>query len=752
MNERQRKTAERLQLFQAGNRIFWSADGRRPKFIMGLLTTPSPDAPEDISGNFMTENQGLFALPADFDEETSIVSSEVDAHGCHHLCLAQTVAGLPVYEGSVQIHINENGVVTAFKDNRLSEVPADREAVVGSDEARKKVLGRLTGAVVSVREPKLLIIRNEQGSPRLSWEIEFLLAGELGARISYVDAVNGAILLQISENRGVMKRLTYNAGNNRSLPGVLLMEDEAASDDGVAQAAHDNAARVYEYYKAQFGRKSYDDRDAAIISSVHFGRRYNNAYWSNWYRQMVYGDGDGRLFAPLARALDVVGHEYTHAITARTARFVYAEEAGALDESFADFFGIMISNDGEIVNWLMGEGVYTPLRNGDALRDLADPPACNQPDHMQDMLRLKAGERPDADKNDNGWVHSNSGIPNKAAYLLVAGGKHHGLEIVGIGREKAEQIYYLGLTQYLKSATRSRWTFKQTRYALLNACRQLYGDQGREYAALKNAWAAVGVGEPAVNSGVIRRESEPRLTIPDNDPAGISDTMVIEAEGGIQDLSCSLELRHSYIGDLRVLLVSPGAETVVLHDRQGGGSDDLIREYSLAAYPPLSVLKGDQAQGEWRLLVSDHAAQDVGMLVKWGLTISLDNNVQHLLQRISTPDLAIPDNTPAGVEDIIDINDPGIIVKVKVSVDVRHTYIGDLRCILQSPAGIKVVLHNRRGSGRDNLKRTYDGAQVPRLLDLAGSEMRGQWRLLISDHAPADEGVLREWKLDITWR
>ncbi len=143
MNKTQREIAERLQLFHAGNRIFWSADGRQPKFIMGLLSEPSEDAPDDIAMNFMVENQGAFALPAAFGEEIIIVSSEADDQGCQHVCLAHTVSGQPVYEGSVQIIVDRHGVVTAFKDNRRAGVPAAREKVVCADEDRKEVLGLL---------------------------------------------------------------------------------------------------------------------------------------------------------------------------------------------------------------------------------------------------------------------------------------------------------------------------------------------------------------------------------------------------------------------------------------------------------------------------------------------------------------------------------------------------------------------------------------------------------------------------------
>jgi bacillolysin len=130
-----------------------------------------------------------------------------------------------------------------------------------------------------------------------------------------------------------------------------------------------------------------------------------------------------------------------------------------------------------------------------------------------------------------GWLHYNCGIPSKAAYLTVAGGTHHGILVEKIGREKAEQIYYLGLTEYMRSSTLSLWTFKQARYAALNACRQLYGDKGKEYAAIKNAWAAVGVGEPADQFAIIDKEISPSLAIPDNKPRGSAAPLILRSRG-----------------------------------------------------------------------------------------------------------------------------------------------------------------------------------------------------------------------------
>ncbi len=458
----------------------------------------------------------------------------------------------------------------------------------------------------------LCLYRHTDGKVHLAWQVAILVQHEHGARYYFIDAHDGSILYRFSESRAIMARKTYTAKNQQNLPGTLVIQDELTSTDEVVQAAHNNAREVYDYYRKTFGRDSYDNQGSPLVATVHFGQSYNNAYWNSYRKQMVYGDGDGREWLPLAYALDIVGHEFTHAITSCTARFVYAEESGALDEAFADFFGVMIANDGEIVDWQMGEGVYTPYRSGDALRDLADPSRFGLPDHMDSFMHLRPDELPDGEKNDLGWLHYNCGIPCKAAYLTVAGGTHHGITVEGLGRDKAEQIYFLGLTEYMRSSTLSRWTFEQARFAALNACRQLYGDKGREYAAVKNAWAAVGVGEPASQFAVISREISPSLAIPDNEPQGVSSSIHIEEQGILRELTVVVMINHSYINDLRVRLVSPGGEEVVLHDRTGMEEDDIIAEYRLDSTPDLVRFVGDMVQGQWQLIVADAAPAGEG--------------------------------------------------------------------------------------------------------------------------------------------
>ncbi|MFZ5764812.1 MAG: M4 family metallopeptidase [Thermodesulfobacteriota bacterium] len=743
----QQRAEERILARQAGNRIFWNDAGTVPAFIMGALSPPSSDSAEQIARRFLDDNRDLFAMATGLAEQLEVAGVERDGQGHFHVSLAQYIAGIAVHEGSIQVHIDPAGVVTAYKDNRLAAAPVDMQPRLAAGEAVRLAREDLGADDAAERASRLCLYRDRDKKVHLAWHVELEVAGEHGPRHFFIDATDGALLYRFSENRGVMSRRTYSAGNREVLPGTLVISDEQQSTDAVVQAAHDNAREVYSYYHGTFGRDSYDNKGAPLISTVHFGQSYSNAYWSSSRRQMVYGDGDGIRWLPLAYALDIVGHEFTHAVTSNTARFVYAEQSGALDEAFADFFGVMITNDEEIVDWQMGEGVYTPLRSGDALRDLSDPPRFGLPDHMDDFIPLRAGEQPDPDKNDMGWLHYNCGIPAKAAYLAVAGGEHHGIRVKGIGRRKAEQIFYLAMTEYLRSATLSRWTFEQARFATLNACRQLYGDRGEEYATIKNAWAAVGIGEPATGFSLVTHEAAPQLAIPDNDPAGVTSVLTVAANGVIREIRVFVLVHHSYVNDLRVRLCSPAGEEVVLHDRSGGAADDLVEEYTTATTPGLGRFVGAAASGEWRLVVSDHARVDTGTLERWELALAVEELTSRTLTAEEVVEEPIPDNDPAGITSALTMAAAGPILHLDVTVDIAHTWVGDLVITLVSPAAREIVLHKRAGGSRHDLKKTYSSKDGGELAPLINTDPAGVWRLRVVDLAGQDSGVLHRWSM-----
>ena len=189
--------------------------------------------------------------------------------------------------------------------------------------------------------------------------------------------------------------------------------------------AYGGAAATYTFYKEAYDRDSVDGSGLALVSCVHFGVDFDNAFWDGG--EMVYGDGSHQLFivGSLTKAIDVIGHELTHGVTQYTAGLEYHGQSGALNESCSDVFGSLVKQyslgqSADQADWLNGAGLLVPEMGGQALRSMSNPGTAfdgdPQPAHMDDYQDLPDDNDP---RNDNGGVHINSGIPNRAFYLAA---------------------------------------------------------------------------------------------------------------------------------------------------------------------------------------------------------------------------------------------------------------------------------------------------------------------------------------------
>lgn len=253
---------------------------------------------------------------------------------------------------------------------------------------------------------------------------------------------------------------------------------------------------------------------------------------------------------------------------------------------------------------------------------------------------------------------------------------------------------------------------------------------------------------PPVQPTVVVKESQPNLDIPDNDPAGIQDTVTIAENGSVRGITVAVEIGHTYIGDLLVDLVSPTGQRAVLHDADGGSAKNLVKTWSSADTPALAVFSDAQITGAWTLRVSDRAARDIGRLQRWSLAIDVarENRKVHITR---TPNISLPDNDPTGISDVVRVPHGGTVRSVIVGVDIPHTYIGDLRVELFGPNGDRALLHNQTGGGTDNLKETWTSSTSAALSVFTSKSVRGDWVLRVSDHAGRDVGTLKQWTLDI---
>lgn len=283
-----------------------------------------------------------------------------------------------------------------------------------------------------------------------------------------------------------LDRTIYDAKNRENLPGTLVRrEGEKVKGGTSVTEAYNYSGSTYNFFKKIFDRNSIDTRGMKLDSTVHYGGDYNNAFWNG--TQMVYGDGDGDIFQRFTKCLDIVGHELTHGVTQYEAALEYQSQTGALNESFSDVFGSLIKQyslhqSADEADWLIGEGIFTEKVNGSALRSMKAPGhAYNdtiigkdpQPDNMKDYVTTLS---------DNGAVHINSGIPNKAFYVAS-------IEIGGYAWEKAGPIWYTTLTERLGEKS----GFQDAADSTYRVSGELFGQYSKEQKAIIKAWNSVGI-------------------------------------------------------------------------------------------------------------------------------------------------------------------------------------------------------------------------------------------------------------------
>jgi subtilisin-like proprotein convertase family protein len=245
----------------------------------------------------------------------------------------------------------------------------------------------------------------------------------------------------------------------------------------------------------------------------------------------------------------------------------------------------------------------------------------------------------------------------------------------------------------------------------------------------------------------ISASSSPNLDIPDNTPAGVQDVISLDEAGRVAAITVEVDIAHTWIGDLRVVLVAPDGSEVMLHNRSGGNADNIRQSWTLESLPVLGALVDKATAGPWTLKVADLGKRDTGALRSWGL------HIRPAAARLAATDeaaLAIPDNKPAGVTRRLALEGDESVQELAVSVDITHTWIGDLRVTLTSPEGTAVVLHNQAGGSADNLIRTWRSQEEAGLRVLRGQAAAGDWMLNVADLAARDVGKLNRWALDVT--
>ncbi|MEE2658603.1 MAG: M4 family metallopeptidase [Candidatus Latescibacterota bacterium] len=475
--------------------------------LRGLLSDPMTGDGQQVALDFFTANQSLLGMK-DASSELSVIRAKTDERGWEVVKLQQIYKTLTVEGFQLVLSIDDQRQVRIVNcRNYMSGIVLNTEESVTSSWAISMVRAHLFVQKESGDGPTAVkLVYPYAGKTHLAWKVRLEAIEPLGEFIYYLDAHTGEILNHYNNMKFALNRMVWDAqagevdpnqaAPNAPSPTVLRRsEGGGATGDTDVNKVYDYSGDTYNYFNhANFGTMdSFDDAGIKVQSIVHWKPATDPAGWNNatccggtfpnLYAR--YGDGDGFTFGPLGRDKDIVAHEYGHGVTAFASNLIYQDEPGALNEALSDIYGVEIGKS-SATDWAVGETAWTPGTPGDALRMMDNPPAQGQPDHMTSYV---------VTLDDHGGVHTNSGIPNKAAYLMAAGGTHYGITVTPLdgtlatSRTMMVRIFHRANTTYLTNSSQ----FNAAVLATQDAVEALFPGDAAKLATVTQAWLAVGL-------------------------------------------------------------------------------------------------------------------------------------------------------------------------------------------------------------------------------------------------------------------
>ncbi|WP_299534850.1 M4 family metallopeptidase [uncultured Streptomyces sp.] len=678
------------------------------------------------------------ALKLGAEEELLPKDVVKDADGTVHTRYARTYAGLPVIGGDLIVHQKTGSrTVTRNTDAKIA-VPtteAAHPAAKAAKSALKAAADEGTAGAEQDGAPRLVVWAAD-GTPTLAWETVVRGVQDDGAPSELhvvTDATSGKTLrdfegvqkgsghgqfsgeVGIESTRGAgglfelndtrRNHKTYDLAHRTTGTGTLLTDADDVWGDGtpahVQTAAVDaayGARKTWDFYHDRFGRNGIADDGRAAYSRVHYGNNYVNAFWQDACFCMTYGDGAGNA-APLT-ALDVAAHEMSHGVTASTADLIYSGESGGLNEATSDIFAAAVEFFAD-----------TPTDNPDyEVGELIDINGDGTPLRYMDQPSKDGGSQdfwsPTTARLD---VHYSSGPANHFFYLLAEGSgaktvngvaydspTADGLPVPGIGLHNATNVWYRALTTYMTSST----DYAGARTATLRAAADLFGRSSEAYEAVGNTWAAVNVGPRFVDHIAITPPRAQEAAVGQPATARIS-----------ADTSRAAGLTYSATGLPAGLTIDPATGVV-------SGIPTAAGDFT----PTVTVRVVGQ---------TDSAS----VTFAWTVVPSGGDFF------VNPGDVDIPDRGAAVTSPLIVTSHPGSAPSdLQVTVDIIHTYRGDLVVDLVAPDGTAYRLQNSSSSSADDIHATYT-------VDASAEPGDGTWLLRVQDLYSLDVGHIDSWKL-----
>ncbi len=662
-----------------------------------------------------------------------------DADGTTHTRYERTYAGLPVLGGDLVVERAKGGAVeTVAKSTKARLAVATTDAAVKPATVEKAAVkaanaegSRKTEAERAPRK----VIWAAAGTPTLAYEtvvgglqedgtpneLHVISDAATGKKLFQYQGVkngtgnsqySGQVTLGTSGSAGSYSltdtergsHKTYNLNRGSSGTGTLFTDADdvwgsgTTSDAATAGVdAHYGAAETWDYYKNVHGRSGIRGDGVGAYSRVHYGNNYVNAFWQDSCFCMTYGDGSGNA-KPLT-SIDVAAHEMSHGVTAATAKLVYSGESGGLNEATSDIFAAAVEfyadNASDVGDYLVGEKIDIN-GNGTPLRYMDKP---SKDGASKDNWYSGVG---------NVDVHYSSGVANHFFYLLSEGSgakvingvsynspTSDGLPVTGIGRDAAEKVWFKALSQRMTSNT----NYAAAREATLWAAGELYGQGSAQYNAVANAWAGVNVGARIVDGVSVT-------------PPGDQTSIVGQAT------SVQIKATSSNAGALSYAATGLPA----------GLSID-------SATGVISGTPTTEGSSAVTVKVTDSVGRTATVSFTWTVNTTGGNVFEN------TADVAIPDGGNAVTSPITVSRAGNAPSALQVTVDITHSYRGDLVIDLVAPDGTAYRLKSSSiFDSADDVKATYT-------VDASSETAVGTWNLKVQDIYSQDSGTLNGWKL-----
>ncbi|MFI1254369.1 M4 family metallopeptidase [Streptomyces netropsis] len=658
-----------------------------------------------------------------------------DADGTTHTRYERTYDGLPVLGGDLVVDAAKGGklktvakatkarMTIASTSASFAAATAEKDAVKAAkaqgskatkaDRAPRKVIWAASGKPVLAYEtvvgglqhdgtPNELHVISDAKTGKKLFQFQGVQQGTGNSQYSGKVTIGTSGSYQLNDtSRGGHK--TYNLNKGTSGTGTLFTDTDDVwgngtnSDPATAGVdAHYGAQLTWDYYKNVHGRNGIKGDGVGAYSRVHYGNNYVNAFWSDACFCMTYGDGSGNA-KPLT-SIDVAAHEMTHGVTSNTAKLVYSGESGGLNEATSDIFAAAVefwaNNAQDVGDYLVGEKIDINS-NGTPLRYMDKP---SKDTRSKDSWYSGLGGID---------VHYSSGPANHWFYLASEGSGQKeingvkydsptsdGLPVTAIGRDNAAKIWFKALSQRMQSNT----NYAGARDATLWAAGELFGVGSETYNNTANAWAAINVG-PRVSTGV-------SVTSPGDQVSVLNQAVSLQVKA-----TGSGTLNYTATGLPAGLSINASTGLISGTVTTAGTSDVTVT-------------------------VKDANGKTGTATFKWTVNTSGDGNVFE-----NTTDVAIPDAGDAVTSPVAVTRSGNAPSALKVDVNIKHTYRGDLQIDLVAPDGTAYRLKN---------SDAWDSAAdvvASYTVNASGKAAAGAWKLKVQDVYSADDGHIDSWKL-----